>query len=157
MDTDGTAICNKRCAIYTRKSVRPPNAQEITSLESQRAICSSYIASQQHKGWSEIAKSYDDAACSGSSLQRAALQELLSDIEAGMVDVVLVYKLDRITRTLLDFVRLIDFFDRYGVAFVAITQNFDTSDSLGRLIRNILLTLRSLNERSPATECATRR
>lgn len=130
----------KRCAIYTRKSGDAPVLQEMTSLQSQRAICSSYIASQKHKGWIEIDKHYEDAARSGSNLQRPALQELLNDIELGIVEVVLVYKLDRITRTLLDFVRLIDFFDRYGIVFVAITQNFDTSDSMGRLIRNVLMT-----------------
>ena len=130
----------RRCAIYTRKSFDPPVGQEITSLESQRAICSSYIASQQHKGWVALGKPYDDAGKSGANLARPALQDLLADVEAGLIEIVVVYKLDRITRTLLDFVRLIDFFDRYGVAFVSITQNFDTSDSMGRLIRNILLT-----------------
>jgi site-specific DNA recombinase len=140
MDLYGNAARARRCAIYTRKSARPPLDQEITSLESQRAICSAYIASQQHKGWVELSKGYDDAGRSGASLVRPAMQELVTDIELGLVDIVLVYKLDRITRTLLDFVRLIDFFDKYDVVFVAITQNFDTSDSMGRLIRNILLT-----------------
>ena len=129
-----------RCAIYTRKSAAPPLGQEITSLQSQRAICASYIVSQQHKGWREIEKPYEDAGRTGANLNRPALQELLTDIEEGLVDVVLVYKLDRITRTLLDFIRLIDFFERFGVVFVSITQNFDTSDSMGRLIRNVLLT-----------------
>lgn len=132
--------CRQRCAIYTRKSWAPPLEQEVTSLQSQRTICSSYITSQQHKGWIEIPKVYEDAGRTGSNLNRPALQELLTDIEEGLIDVVLVYKLDRITRTLLDFVRLIDFFERFGVTFVAITQNFDTSDSMGRLIRNVLLT-----------------
>ena len=132
--------CRQRCAIYTRKSAAPPLGQEITSLQSQRKICSSYITSQQHKSWTELPKVYEDAGKTGSNLNRPALQELLTDIEDGLVDVVLVYKLDRITRTLLDFVRLIDFFERFGVTFVAITQNFDTSDSMGRLIRNVLLT-----------------
>jgi DNA invertase Pin-like site-specific DNA recombinase len=130
----------KRCAIYTRKSAEPPLGQEVTSLESQRAICAAYACSQQHKGWTLLERHYDDPGRSGATLVRPALQELMADIDAGLVDIVLVYKLDRITRTLLDFVRLIDFFDRYGVAFVSITQNFDTSDSMGRLIRNILLT-----------------
>jgi site-specific DNA recombinase len=129
-----------RCAIYTRKSFQPPVGQEITSLESQRTICSSYIASQQHKGWIELAKCYEDAGRSAASLDRPALRDLISDIENGLVEIVVVYKLDRISRTLLDFVRLMDFFERYGVIFVAITQNFDTSDSMGRLIRNVLLT-----------------
>lgn len=129
-----------RCAIYTRKSFQPPIAQDMTSLESQRAICSSYIASQQHKGWVELEKRYEDCGVSGGSLDRPALRELLVDVENGLVEIVVVYKLDRISRTLLDFVRLMDFFERYGVIFVAITQNFDTSDSMGRLIRNVLLT-----------------
>jgi len=129
-----------RCAIYTRKSFQPPLGQEITSLESQRAICSSYILSQQHKGWTEIDNRYEDCGISGASLDRPGLRSLVADIENGLVEIVIVYKLDRISRTLLDFVRLMDFFERYGVVFVAITQNFDTSDSMGRLIRNVLLT-----------------
>lgn len=129
-----------RCAIYTRKSFQPPIAQEITSLESQRSICSSYITSQQHRNWVELERHYDDAGKSGATLDRPALATLLDDIEQGGVDVVLVYKMDRITRTLLDFVRLLDLFERFGVELVAITQNFDTGDSMGRLIRNILLT-----------------
>jgi DNA invertase Pin-like site-specific DNA recombinase len=129
-----------RCAIYARKSFQPPRGQEVTSIETQRAICSSYIASQQHKGWIELPKRYEDWGRSGANLDRPALQELISDVETGLVEIVLVYKLDRISRTLLDFVRLMDFFERYGVVFVAITQNFDTSDSLGRLVRNVLLT-----------------
>ncbi|UZK69780.1 recombinase family protein [Sphingomonas sp. S1-29] len=135
-----TLVTGRRCAIYTRKSFDPPFGQEVTSLESQRAICFCYIASQQHKHWAELGKPYDDSGRSGANLVRPALQELLADIEQRLADIVVVYKLDRITRTLLDFVRLIDFFDRYGVAFVSITQTFDTSDSMGRLIRNILLT-----------------
>lgn len=140
MEFHQQVIRPKRCAIYTRKSAEPPITQEITSLQSQRAICSAYVSSQQHKGWIELEKSYDDSGRSGSNLNRPALQELMSDIEVGLVEIVLVYKLDRISRTLLDFVRLVDFFDKYGVVFVAITQNFDTSDSMGRLIRNVLLT-----------------
>lgn len=135
-----STVNSPRCAIYTRKSFQPPIAQEITSLEAQRAICSSYIASQQHKHWVELEKHYDDAGISGASLERPALRDLIFDIENGLVEIVVVYKLDRISRTLLDFVRLMDFFERYGVVFVAITQNFDTSDSMGRLIRNVLLT-----------------
>jgi DNA invertase Pin-like site-specific DNA recombinase len=136
----GPAGTSPRCAIYTRKSFQPPLGQEITSLESQRAICSSYILSQQHKGWIELTKHYEDSGRSGASLDRPALRELMSDIENGLIEIVVVYKLDRISRTLLDFVRLMDFFERYGVVFVAITQNFDTSDSMGRLVRNVLLT-----------------
>jgi site-specific DNA recombinase len=131
---------SQRCAIYTRKSVEQGLEIEFNTLESQRAICSAYITSQRHKAWAELSKRYDDGGESGSNLMRPALQELLADIERGMIDVVVIYKLDRLTRTLLDFVRLIDLFDQYGVIFVSVTQNFDTAESTGRLILNILLT-----------------
>ena len=137
------AICtpqSQRCAIYTRKSIEQGLDVEFNSLQTQRAICSAYITSQRHKGWREIPTHYDDAARSGATLDRPELHHLLTDIEHGRVDVVLVYKIDRISRTLLDFVRLMDFFERYGVSFVSITQNFDTADSMGRLILNVLLT-----------------
>lgn len=130
----------KRCAIYTRKSVQQDVSHHFGSLDAQRAICSAYIASQQHKGWSELPRHYDDDGQSGSDLKRPALQELLSDVESGLIDVVVIYKLDRISRTLIDFVRLMDLMEQFGVAFVAVTQNFDTADSTGRLILNILLT-----------------
>lgn len=129
-----------RCAIYTRRSVACSEEQEFDSLKAQRAICSSFIASQKPKGWIELSKPYDDMGQSGANLLRPAMQNLLTDIESGLVDVVVIYKLDRITRTLLDFVRLIDLLEQYGVSFVSVTQNFDTSDSTGRLILNILLT-----------------
>lgn len=129
-----------RCAVYTRKSVQQDARHQFGSLAAQRSICSSYIASQGPKGWTEIAKHYDDDGKSGGDLRRPALQELLSDIECGLIDIVVIYKMDRITRTLLDFVRLMDLFDQFGVGFVAVTQNFDTADSTGRLILNILLT-----------------
>lgn len=130
----------RRCAIYTRRSVEQPMAHQFSSVAAQRMICSSYIACQQPKGWMEISKHYDDEGWSGGNLRRPALQELLIDMESGQIDVVVIYKLDRITRTLLDFVRLMDLFEQYGVSFVAVTQNFDTSDSTGRLILNVLLT-----------------
>ncbi|HJR82858.1 MAG TPA: recombinase family protein [Sphingomicrobium sp.] len=129
-----------RCAIYTRKSVDIGLDEELNSLEIQRRICSAFVTSQGHKGWLELPKRYDDAGRSGANLDRPELQALLADIEDGIIDIVVVYKLDRISRTLLDFVRLMDFFERYNIAFVSITQNFDTSDSLGRLILNVLLT-----------------
>lgn len=130
----------KRCAIYTRRSVEQGPEVQFSSVQAQRAICASYIASQQPKGWAEMAKHYDDEGWSGGNLNRPALQELLADVESGRVDVVVIYKLDRISRTLLDFVRLMDLFEQFGVAFVAVTQNFDTADSTGRLILNVLLT-----------------
>jgi len=130
----------KRCAIYTRRSAEHPLTQEFNSLEAQQAMCSAYIDSQRHKGWRKVDRVYEDAAQSGRTLERPAMQELLADIERGRVDVVVVYKLDRLSRSLLDFVALIEVFDRYGVSFVCITQNFDTADSLGRLVMNVLLT-----------------
>jgi len=130
----------KRCAIYTRKSHERGLEQDFNSLQAQHSICSAYISSQQHKGWVELGKVYEDAAQSGATLDRPAMRELLADIERGHVDVVVIYKLDRLSRSLLDFVRLLDAFQRYGVTFACITQNFDTADSLGRLVMNILLT-----------------
>jgi site-specific DNA recombinase len=131
---------HRRCAIYTRRSFDPPVGQEITSLESQRRICASYIMSQGHRGWVEIATPYEDSGRSGANVVRPALQRMLADVESGLIDIVVVYKLDRLTRTLFDFVRLMDFLERHGAALVSITQNFDTSDSLGRLVLNVLLT-----------------
>ena len=130
----------KRCAIYTRKSVEPPGHQEFNSLQSQQAVCQAYIESQQHRGWVETQKYYEDSGYSGGTLDRPAMQKLLGDVELGLIDVVVVYKLDRLSRSLLDFIRLLDVFDRYGVSFCCITQNFDTGDSLGRLVMNVLLT-----------------
>ena len=135
-----TQPSTRKCAIYTRKSTEHGLQQDFNSLKAQRAICSSYIQSQQHKGWIEIEKVYEDAAQSGGTLERPAMRDLLADIERGRIDVVVVYKLDRLSRSLLDFVRLLDVFQRYGVSFACITQNFDTADSLGRLVMNVLLT-----------------
>lgn len=129
-----------RCAIYTRKSTDRGLEREINSLDAQRETCSAYIKSQRHRGWLELPRHYDDGGQSGGNLDRPALQNLMEDIEGGHVDVVVIYKIDRLTRSLADFVRLIDHFDRYEVAFVSITQAFDTSDSMGRLVLNVLLT-----------------
>lgn len=130
----------KRCAIYTRKSTNGLLDRDVNSLTTQREICSAYIKSQQYRGWVELPQPYDDGGHSGSGLERPALSQLMQDIEAGEVDAIIVYKIDRLTRSLLDFVRLIEIFDRQGIALVSITQAFDTSDSMGRLILNILLT-----------------
>jgi DNA invertase Pin-like site-specific DNA recombinase len=130
----------RRCAIYTRKSSERGLQQDFNSLQAQNAICSAYIQSQQHKGWVPLKKIYEDAAQSGATLDRPAMRELMADVEMGRIDVVVVYKLDRLSRSLLDFVRLLDAFERYGVTFACITQNFDTADSLGRLVMNVLLT-----------------
>lgn len=130
----------KRCAIYTRKSTNGLLDRDINSLTTQREICSAYVKSQQYRGWVEMPQPYDDGGHSGSGLERPALAQLMQDIEAGEVDAIVVYKIDRLTRSLLDFVRLIEIFDRQGIALVSISQAFDTSDSMGRLILNILLT-----------------
>lgn len=130
----------RRCAIYARKSNEHGLDQDFNSLEAQRELCSAYITSQKHRGWTQLAKVYVDAAQSGGTLDRPALQELLADAEAGGIDIVVIYKLDRLSRSLLDFVRLVAVFERNHVSFVCITQNFDTGDSLGRLIMNVLLT-----------------
>jgi len=130
----------KRCAIYARKSQEPGFEQYLNSLQAQKEMCSAYIKSQRHRGWVGIDKVYIDRAESGGTLDRPALQELLADVEAGLLDIVVIYKLDRLSRSLLDFVRLMGVFDRNRVSFVCVTQNFDTGDSLGRLIMNVLLT-----------------
>lgn len=137
---DQTPLHVQRCAIYTRKSTDERLERDFNTLESQRELCAAYIKSQRHKGWIEIAERYDDAAQSGGNLVRPALQRLLGDIERGRVQIVVIYKIDRLTRSLGDFVRLVDLFDRYGASFVSITQSFDTSDSMGRLVMNVLLT-----------------
>src|SRR3990170_8051949 len=133
-------VSRQRCAIYTRKSTDDRLDRDFNSLDSQRQVCSAYITSQQHKKWSELLTPYDDAAQSGSTIDRPALQQLMRDIENNRIDVIVIYKIDRLTRSLADFVRLMDLFDRYEVSFVSDTQSFDTSDSMGRLILNILLT-----------------
>jgi len=134
------ATAYQRCAIYTRKSTEAGLERELNSLEAQRETCSAYIRSQRHRGWLELPQHYDDGGFSGANLQRPGLQQLLADIEAARIDVVVIYKIDRLTRSLLDFVRLLDTMQRYGVSFVSITQAFDTGDSMGRLILNVLLT-----------------
>ena len=130
----------KRCAIYTRKSTNQRLEHDVNSLVTQREISSAYIRSQSYKGWVELPHHYDDGGHSGSGMERPALSQLMQDIEDGQIDVVVVYKIDRLTRSLADFVRLIEIFDRHNIALVSISQAFDTSDSMGRMILNILLT-----------------
>ena len=128
-----------RCAIYTRKSSEHNLDLAFTSLDAQREACEAYIKSQAHEGWRAIPGRYDDGAFSGASLERPALQQLLADIRAGTIDIVLVYKVDRLTRSLADFAKLIELFDAHGVSFVSVTQSFNTSSSMGRLTLNVLL------------------
>ncbi|PCG07399.1 hypothetical protein COA17_18575 [Sphingomonas ginsenosidimutans] len=129
-----------RCAIYTRKSTNSRLDHEVNSLTTQHEICSAYVASQRYRGWTALPRSYDDGGHSGSGLERPALAALMHDIEAGEIDTVVVYKIDRLTRSLLDFVRLIEIFDRRSIGLVSVSQAFDTTDSMGRMILNVLLT-----------------
>jgi site-specific DNA recombinase len=128
-----------RCAIYTRKSSEEGLEQEFNSLDAQREACTAYIASQRSEGWVELANQYDDGGVSGGTLDRPALKRLLADIERGLVDVVVVYKIDRLSRALMDFAKLVEVFDRHHVTFVSVTQSFNTTTSMGRLTLNVLL------------------
>jgi site-specific DNA recombinase len=128
-----------RCAIYTRKSSEEGLDQDFNSLHAQREACTAYIASQRHEGWQAIKTHYDDGGFSGGNMERPALKQLLEDIEAGKVNAVIVYKVDRLTRSLIDFAKIIERFDKRGVSFVSVTQQFNTTSSMGRLTLNVLL------------------
>jgi len=128
-----------RCAVYTRKSSEEGLEQEFNSLHAQREACEAYIASQRSEGWVLVRDKYDDGGISGGTLERPGLKRLLEDIEDGLVDVVVVYKIDRLSRSLADFAKLVEVFDRNGVTFVSVTQSFNTTTSMGRLTLNILL------------------
>ena len=140
-----------RCAIYTRKSTEHGLEQEFNSLDAQREACESYIKSQASQGWRALPARYDDPAYSGGNLDRPALKRLLADIEAGKVDVVVVYKIDRLTRSLADFAKLLETFDARSISFVAVTQQFNTTTSMGRLTLNVLLSFAQF-ERELASE-----
>jgi site-specific DNA recombinase len=129
----------KRCAIYTRKSSEEGLEQEFNSLAAQREACEAYIRSQQHEGWVLVRTRYDDGGFSGGTMERPALQSLLADIRGGRIDIVVVYKVDRLTRSLADFARLVEIFDAQGASFVSVTQQFNTTSSMGRLTLNVLL------------------
>ncbi len=128
-----------RCAIYTRKSSEEGLEQDFNSLDAQREACNAYIASQKHEGWIGLSTRYDDGAYSGGTMERPALQTLLADIKARKIDVVVVYKVDRLTRALADFAKIVEVFDGHGVSFVSVTQAFNTTTSMGRLTLNVLL------------------
>src|SRR6516164_9734417 len=130
---------DKRCAIYTRKSSEEGLEQEFNSLAAQREACEAYIRSQCHEGWILARTRYDDGGFSGGNTERPALQGLLADIRAGRIDIVVVYKVDRLTRSLADFARLVEIFDAQRVSFVSVTQQFNTTSSMGRLTLNVLL------------------
>lgn len=129
----------KRCAIYTRKSSEEGLEQDFNSLHAQREACAAYITSQRHEGWQAIKTHYDDGGYSGGSMERPGLQQLLQDIKDNKVDVIVVYKIDRLTRSLLDFAKMVETFDAHQVSFVSITQSFNTTTSMGRLTLNVLL------------------
>src|SRR3981189_421637 len=126
-------------AIYTRKSSEEGLEQDFNSLHAQREACEAYIRSQQGEGWRLRKTSYNDGGLSGATMERPALKQLLADIEEGLVDVVVVYKVDRLTRSLSDFARMVEIFDGHQVSFVAVTQQFNTTTSMGRLTLNVLL------------------
>jgi site-specific DNA recombinase len=129
----------KRCAIYTRKSSEEGLEQDFNSLDAQHEACAAYIKSQASEGWKLVRDRYDDGGISGGTLERSGLQRLLADIAAGHIDIVVVYKVDRLTRSLLDFAKLVEAFDKAGSSFVSITQSFNTTTSMGRLTLNMLL------------------
>ena len=128
-----------RCAIYTRKSNEAGLEQEFNSLHAQREACEAYIASQKSEGWVLVRDQYDDGGISGGTLERPGLKRLMQDVEDGLVDVIVVYKIDRLSRSLADFAKLVEVFDQHGVTFVSVTQQFNTTTSMGRLTLNILL------------------
>ena len=128
-----------RCAIYTRKSSEDGLEQEFNSLDAQREACASYVASQKHEGWVLLPNAYDDGGLSGGSLERPTLQRLMQDMRDGLVDQIIVYKIDRLTRSLADFSKIVDVLDAAGASFVSVTQSFNTATSMGRLTLNRLL------------------
>jgi len=128
-----------RCAVYTRKSSEEGLEQDFNSLHAQREACEAFIKSQKHEGWQLIKTAYDDGGISGGTMERPALRKLLADIQNRRIDVVVVYKVDRLTRSLSDFARMVEIFDAHGVSFVSVTQQFNTTTSMGRLTLNVLL------------------
>ncbi len=129
----------RRCAVYTRKSTEEGLDQDYNSIDAQRDSGHAYIASLRAEGWIPVSDDYDDPAFSGGNMERPALLRLMADIEAGKVDIIVVYKIDRLTRSLADFSKMVDVFERHGVSFVSVTQQFNTTTSMGRLMLNVLL------------------
>jgi DNA invertase Pin-like site-specific DNA recombinase len=128
-----------RCAVYTRKSSEEGLEQSFNSLDAQREACEAYVASQKSEGWIVLPQMYDDGGISGGTMERPALQRLLTDVGAGLIDTVVVYKVDRLTRSLGDFAKIVEVFDAASVSFVSVTQSFNTTTSIGRLTLNMLL------------------
>jgi len=141
----------RRCAIYTRKSTSVGLEQEFNSLDAQREACERYVAARAHEGWQLLPERYDDGGFTGANIERPAFQRILADMESGKIDVVVVYKVDRLSRSLLDFAQVMDRFNRAGTAFVSVTQNFSTADAMGRLTLNMLMSFAEF-ERSMIAE-----
>ena len=137
--TTGRKQPKLRCPIYTRKSSEEGLEQDFNSLDAQREACEAYVASQKHEGWGVLSQMYDDGGFSGGTMERPALKRLLADVAAGKIDVVVVYKVDRLTRALSDFAQIVEIFDERNVSFVSVTQAFNTTTSMGRLTLNVLL------------------
>ena len=151
-----------RCAVYTRKSTEEGLEQEFNSLDAQRESAEAFVRSQQHEGWTLMPDRYDDGGFTGGNMDRPALQRLFADIEAGRIDCVLVYKVDRLSRSLLDFARMMETFEQHKVSFVSITQQFNSATSMGRLVLNVLLSFAQfereiISERTRDKIAATRR
>jgi site-specific DNA recombinase len=151
-----------RCAVYTRKSTEEGLEQEFNSLDAQRESAEAFIRSQTHEGWTCLPTRYDDGGFTGGNMERPALQRLLADIDAGKIDLVVCYKVDRLSRSLLDFAKMMATFERHGVSFVSVTQQFNTATSMGRLVLNVLLSLAQFEreiiaERTRDKVAATRR
>ena len=142
-----------RCAIYTRKSTEEGLDMEFNSLDAQREACSAYIASQRAEGWVLVRDRYDDGGVSGGTLERPALKRLLGDIEQGLIDVIVVYKIDRLSRSLMDFAKLVEAMEAHGVTFVSVTQSFNTTTSMGRLTLNILLSFAQFEREVVVLNC----
>ena len=145
-----------RCAIYTRKTTEEGLEQAFNSLDAQREACAAYVLSQRHEGWSLSPEVYDDGGYSGGTMERPGLKQLLADVTAGRVDTIVVYKVDRLTRSLADFARIVEVLDRAGASFVSVTQAFNTTTSMGRLTLNVLLSFAQFERESPASASATR-
>jgi site-specific DNA recombinase len=139
ISTESSASSVVRCAIYTRKSTEEGLEQEFNSLDAQRESAEAYIKSQTQEDWHCVPDRYDDGGFTGGNMDRPALKQLLADIEAGKVNCVVVYKVDRLSRSLMDFARMLEVFERNQVAFVSVTQQFNTTNSMGRLMLNVLL------------------
>ncbi|NDE05484.1 MAG: recombinase family protein, partial [Flavobacteriia bacterium] len=138
-DNSSKVVKKLRCAIYTRKSTDEGLEQEYNSLEAQRDAALAFITSQRHEGWTVLDDEYNDGGYSGGNTNRPSLKRLMDDVESGKVDVVVVYKIDRLSRSLVDFAQMVAMFEKHGVTFVSVTQQFNTTTSMGRLTLNILL------------------